>query len=159
MGVDPPRGGSFSFAVVVCWVHSIVEMSDSTVDSASTHESPVGEAPTTAAAIDGSDSAANDTVKLTKAQRKKANRKAKKKATNLKVTTLLTECNTLTHRDVFSSQWFHVFQRYKRSYRIYYFNSSELNQECIDWMMLLTTINMKQMYENAEGWGWNEKGQ
>jgi len=114
-----------------------------------------------AAAVEGAAAAEAIVVSSgkTKNQRKKANRKAKARASNAIVSSLLAECNSLRHSTVMQD-WFSAFHSYKGGlYRTYYVAASELSEECLEWIFLLTKINMQRMYQRTPGWGWNDKGE
>ena len=96
--------------------------------------------------------------KASKNHRKKANRKAKVRAATAVASALLGEVGSLTHRTVMG-QWFPAFHKFKGSFRTYYVASADLSEHCLEWAFLLTKINMQRMYQNTQGWGWNDKGQ
>ena len=107
---------------------------------------------------DESFTADTSSTRLSKAKRAKLNRQARKRQAAERLKEHLRQCNQLTDRDIFSQKWFKLFRRYKGIYRLYYLHSNELTSDCLDWMYLLTKINMQRMYEKAHGWGWKEKG-
>lgn len=111
-----------------------------------------------AAAEAGAEAAATASSGKSKNQRKKANRKAKARAANATVTALLAQCNALRHGTVMG-EWLRAFHRFKGAYRAYYVAASDLSEECLEWIFLLTKINMQRMYQRTPGWGWNDKGQ
>lgn len=54
----------------------------------------------------------------------------------------------------------HAFKTYKwkdLDLTVRGYSSSNLTEELLEFMYKLTEANMKELYENAPGWGWNEK--
>lgn len=67
---------------------------------------------------------------------------------------LIRQANSLN--DIFDS--LKPFSKYERkgvSIGLEFYTSSSLPKDILSWCMEIMTINMKSMYDNCEGWGWN----